>query len=378
MTSLEQAFAKGDATSGNINPLEIQLPLQRKESPPVISWDAEQLRKLVQFAINHKRFADNQTALALVGPTIKAEQTLSAIFSLLPAQISSQCTFDTFFERGGNLTFTYYWCAGFHASPRQPIFALVDVDKQTINDLDNYAKAATSFGRWVDVELASNNHPFITTHKQEAFALGGYIDQPIAEFTSTNLDERLLLSMLNANKQVVQDRINEKISEVLPPVLTEKIISSVLANVSPTAMITAMAKGFTADYLLSRLFSIYQAAGFQSPEKEERQALAEISKKHGHQQLTWLSLVWGGASWENPITRWRIKAGVEAMDEQTYKGFWDLAVPAKLVEPMDLLIDGKEAVFTALITRDQLLDTDDLTDLVKTLIKSDQHASIDL
>lgn len=378
MTSLEQAFVKGD-TSGNIKPVDIQLLQQYTTTTVQIGGELGYVRALVQFAANYKLFEENQTALALIGSTNIAEQTLATIFDLLPAQISSQCTFDSFFERGGKLNFTYYWCAGFHDTPHQPIYAIVDVDQQTITDLDNYATPSTALGRWIDDLLAANKQAYIIKHKQEAFALGNFIDRPTAELNNINLaNEQLLLSMLNANKQVVQDQIRERACRVLPEVLAEKIISPVIAHLSPTETITALSEGFSAAYLLAQLFSVYKTAGFKTPAKEERQALAELLKSHQHQQLAGLSLVWGGASWENPITRWRIKGGIEAMDEQTYKGFWDLAVPAKLVEPMDLLVDGKEAAFTSLIARDQLLDADELPGLLKTLIKTGQHASIDL
>ena len=304
---------------------------------------------------------------------------MRAVLAYMPTDELSHCSFDTFFERGGNLSFTYCWSAGFQSRPRQPIYVLVDVDKQSIEKPGEHGKPTSSFGNWVDHNLAADQSSFVIEHKQEALLIGQYLDKQ--EGDAANLlsgNRQVLESVLAVNQDRLKALIRKQIGTSLPRMLTDRVFESFFASLSTEALITSVKKPFDASLLLDNLLTVYKQTGFVTPAKDERQELADVLDKTPHQNLESLLLIWGGGRWANPVTKWRIQSGVEEMDEDAFKNFWALAVPAKLVDPMHLLTDGKEAVFTSLIIQDQLLPLDEVPALVKALVKSDNIDALQL
>ena len=58
------------------------------------------------------------------------------------------------------------------------------------------------------------------------------------------------------------------------------------------------------------------------------------------------------------------------MDAAAYTEFWNLAVPTQLVDPANLLVDGKAALFTERATDEQVLPHEIIPDLVSALVKA--------
>ncbi len=388
ISSLDDAFKQGNPTSGNINPIEIT---PSASLPTKIPWDQAIFRKLAQLAINHQALSDERAALALTGSPAEILERIASIFLLIPPQIAPYCTFDTFFERGGNLSFTYTWCAGFVNKPRQPVYYVADVKSNHIHEPGSLAAPALAYGRWVDDRLTINNAQDVITNKKEAYEIGHFLDTAHktagakrapndlpSSYSSLTSNPELLTSVLAANQCLVRDCTRRQLDAILPKLLTDRIFDVLYSNLSGLEIIQYIATGFKPGPLLPLLFAEYQNESFASPKKEERQALSAVLQKHEHKPLKNLLLIWGGSTWENPITKWRIKAGLEKMNQQEYQGFWQLAVPAGLVDPMDLLVDGKEALFTMQITTSGLLDPDTVPGLVKMLVKTDQTTSLEL
>ena len=195
VTSLAEAISSGDTDSGNINPVEVNLAPSPALDP---AWDGAVFRKLAQLAINHEALRSDGSALALVGPAQEIEKTLASILLVVPPQLLTCCTFDTFFERGGNLSFTYCWCAGFLTRPRKPIYCVVDTVDKTIIGPDKHTNPATTYGRWVDARLASNNLQDIVINKREAFEIARSLDTPaIDPNILASFDAALVASVLD-------------------------------------------------------------------------------------------------------------------------------------------------------------------------------------
>lgn len=372
ITSLDAAFQKGDSSSGNINPIDVNLA---NAAHATSDWDVDNFRKLIQLAVNHKQLSKDRKAAAIVGDPEDIRKTIASVMSVLPAPIASQCTFDTFFERGGNLGFTYCLMTGFSSAPRQPLYVVADTEQLTIRNEAGYTKPVTTFGRWLDETLASKGQRVAIEQKREAFEVAGFLDKAHNNDVSS-LDTAVLHSVLDTNPDVVKARIKEQLQKLLPETLADRLLKSVYTELTPAQQILAIRNGFETTELLEKLFTDYQNLGFAAPDKKERSELASVLESSPNDNLDFLLLIWGGGQWQNPVDKWRIRGGLEEMSVEKYRAFWSLAVPAGLVKPMDLLVDGKENVFTELITRSDLLPIDETPDLVKTLVKSDQFAAL--
>ncbi len=376
ISSLDAAFTKGNKSNGDIDAISIAVPTSpRSDSnlPPTY------LRTLVQLAINHKAISEKRAAVALIGTEQNIQKTLQATLTFVPPPLAPKCAFDTFFERGGNLSFTYVWAAGFKTQPRQPIYIKVDVDKQTIENAGSHGQPATAFGRWIDTLLENGQTTEPIAQKEEALKVSLFIDRKEKKADNVlNIDEQLIQAVVNANIKQCKQLIQKQVGASLPKVLVARIIDPFFESLSLKDTLKGIESGFEVQDLLSYLFERYQQNGFVAPSKEERKELAEKLESDPHQKLDWLLMIWGGGRWSNLIAKWRIKSGVEEMDDAGYEAFWQLAVPTKLVDPMHLLADGKEAQFTRLIIEQQLLPVDEVPDLVKALIKSQNTPSLQL
>ena len=170
--------------------------------------------------------------------------------------------------------------------------------------------------------------------------------------------------------QTVKLLLKEKISALCPAPLADRVLESVFASLTSTQIADVLVRGLAQKDLLDHLFAEYERAGFLSPEKDERQALGKLLDNHNHGALESLLLIWGGGKWTNPVKKWRIKSGLEDMTPEAYRHFWELAVPNRMVDPMDLLVDGKEILFTRLLTESGMMDTEDVPKIVKTLVEA--------
>lgn len=346
---------------------------------PKTDWSLENLSRLVQYAVNHELLAEKNNALALVGEPEAIEHTLHMVHALLPKEVLHHCTFDTFFERGGNLNFTPYWSTGFKQSPRQPIYLAADVDACEITSNDTLGNAASPYGRWVEKVLLSDGIDKIISQKQTAYRISAFLtDQAERAENILKLDAGLLAEVLAANKLFVEDQIRSKISAHVPDRLSERVFGQVISDLTDEHRVQILEQGFEMEELLDYLVAAYKQNKFKSPEKPERAELVDLIDEHPRQSLAHLLLIWGGRLWENPVKRWRIKGAVEDMGDEEYEAFWNLAVPARLVEPLDLLLENKVDVFLKLAgPQDRILSTK-LLDIVKFICKADQGAQLDL
>ena len=377
--SLDAAIAQGVMQSGNLAPTTIEIARGPVKIP---AWAREDFRRLVQLALNQQLLQEKKSALALVGPPAAIEATLATLFHLLPQQIRQHCTFDTFFERGGNLRFTPYWAAGFRNSPHEPYYVVADTEHYHLAAAGAFEKPASAFGRWIDRMLATRRLddalPYISRHKENALGIARFLETE-SDGASPLLDaeDALLASVLQANETQVKTRLHEKIAAVAPDPLADQIRESVFTSLSDRQIAGLLTGAIDAKDLLDHLFAEYERAGFAAPEKNERQVLGDVLALHPHDGLQRLLLIWGGGKWQNPIKKWRIRSALESMNEDAYTAFWRLAVPHKLVDPMDLLVEEKAGLFTQLLVDSGRMDIEAFPQLVKTLLDTGAMDALD-
>ncbi|MEM8488659.1 MAG: hypothetical protein AAF564_24135 [Bacteroidota bacterium] len=364
----EAALAKGDKQSSNIAEVLLDIPSAKS---PAQTWDADTFRQLAQLAINHKAVADDRAAVAFIGSTEEIEAAVQHALTVVPPQILPYCSFDTFFERGGKLNITYCWGTGFSEKPRQKVYILVDAADRQVQYTGELATPITSYGRWVDAMLTQGKYDTIHANKREAFLVTNYLDNKEGDLKALDgVSESLLASLLEANKKVVAHRMLRQLSAKLPKVIATRLHPVVSANMQPIDLLDSIQDGFNTKELLQHLFAAYQESGFAAPEKAERKALAALLEEHPHQKLKSLLLIWGDGGWNLPIDKWRIKSGIKSMDAAAYAEFWKLAVPTRLVDPENLLVDGKEVLFAERAIEDKILTSKVIPDLVSALVKA--------
>lgn len=198
VATVADAFQSGASKAGDIEArhLELKKPVQQA----TLKWPGDVRRMFARFVTQASLLKADRSAVALVGAPAAIERALADAFQLLPARLMPEASFDTWFEKGGNLGFTYCWATGFKQRPRQPFYRIVDVDQCNIESPFQPEELATAYGRWVEAQLQINAEANLSAIKDAADLVCRYLDgEDLSMGTLREIPVSLLISVLEAN-----------------------------------------------------------------------------------------------------------------------------------------------------------------------------------
>ena len=352
ITTREEAFNLGDNKTGGINAIDVAVEPGTPARPDHSAFT----RTLAQLAIRAGDLKAARKAVALIGSPANMEAALRVAYAVLPARYMPACTFDTAFDHGGNLSFTYCWATGHADAPHHPFFIRLLVNEKKAPE----AEPATSYGRWVDAMLASEKGGAITEMREQACMASEYLDGlTVEEASLESIDEKILSSVLEANTTFFRERLRAQVAGFLEEPLVEKACNWSIGAMSWLERFRAARNGLPVETLLETLFRGYRESGFEPPltesgEKDHREieALVEATSNYGHVELRCLALCW-----QKDVVA--LRKEVALLDDEAYERAWPALVGSGQALPIWLLVKEKEVVFAAKIKNDYVLEPAD-------------------
>lgn len=253
--TIDEAFTCGASSSGNIKALKLNL--SRTVQHAGLKWPTDKRRLFARFVTQTSRLKADRNAVALVGAPVTIEHALNDAFQLMPSRQMPEASFDTWFEKGGNLNFTYCWAIGFKKRPRQPFYHIVDVDHCKIESPLQAEEITTAYGRWVEAQLLNNPEANLSDVKDAADLVCSYLDgEDISTTELQAIPHQLLSSVLNANTTFAQHQVRSHLDQSMGPLLGEIIFPATWKRLSDFQKITAVRRGVTQHTLNQDLSSL--------------------------------------------------------------------------------------------------------------------------
>ena len=253
--TIDEALTCGASAGGDIKAQK--LDLSRTFQHAGLKWPADERRLFARFVTQTSRLKADRNAVALVGASVTIEHALNDAFQLLPSRQMPEAAFDTWFEKGGNLSFTYCWATGFKERPRQPFYRIVDVDHCKIEGPLQAEEVTTAYGRWVEAQLLSNPEVNLSDVKDAADLVCRYLDgEDVNTAALQAIPHRLLNSVLNANSTFAQLQIRSHLDQSMGPLLGELIFPATWKHLSDFQKLTAVRIGVTQHELIRELSSL--------------------------------------------------------------------------------------------------------------------------
>ena len=373
ITSREDALARGDSTTGNIDALSIDV---EHSTPPRLD-DSPFTRALAQLALKTELLRAEKKALALVGSATEIERALDTAFALMPAASMSAGSFDTAFDHGGNLGFTYCWATGHTEPPHHPFFIRLNVDSRDLPDSIPESKPSSAYGRWIDTLLASHQGASIAKSKEQAWVVAEYFDGKNEDASLESTPEEILASVLEANREELDRRLREHISDTLPDVLIDRIFDPLINELSSSKQLRFAKEGFEPAFLLDFLLNQYEKSNFAPPTKvsnldeREVEALQKTVKTHDHEALSLLALCW-----QKDVVA--LRKELKNVESTTYDRAWEMLVDKEIALPIWFLVKGKEAQFASKLSGTTPLDGSDTAYAIRFFAKQNTLEMLDV
>ncbi len=166
-------------------------------------------------------------------------------------------SFDTWFEKGGNLSFTYCWAVGFKQRPRQPIYRIVDVDRCEIENPLQPDELTTAYGRWIEAQLQNNPEADLLNVKDAADRVCRYLDG--ADISINELQDTphaILDSVLAANVTCAQDQLRVHLNHTMGALLGKLVFPATWKRLGGIEKLIAVRNGVAQDELIQDLSSL--------------------------------------------------------------------------------------------------------------------------
>ena len=264
--------------------VEITRTLELEMLNATSKWGIEELKKLASGAFNSSILREERKSLAVVGTPEDVESTLMAAFSMLPARLRLNCSFDTYFH-GCSPVGNYFWALGYPPSSSVSRgFIFIDATQKTAQM--EVPSANSAYERWLFASISGHRLTEIASHKEAALEiqhllLGEPYDQNL--LTGTSID--FLRSYLQLNWSHVAVAIEITLRKALGVNLIARLRSHVLAycqQLDPSVLVQTLQDGFALESLADQLHSVLRG---KKPSQDEIMELREFLKRTRHDLL---------------------------------------------------------------------------------------------
>lgn len=261
--TVDDAAKCGVSQAGDIKPsiLDLSKPAQHK----TLKWSIDGRRLFARFVTQTARLQNDRSAVALVGIPAAIERALADAFHLLPAHQMPEASFDTWFEKGGNLSFTYCWAVGFKQRPRQPIYRMVDVDRCEIENPFSPEELTTAYGRWIEAQLQNNPEADLLNVKDAADRVCRYLDgEDITINELQDTPHAILDSVLAANITYAQQQLRAHLKHAMGPLLGNLVFPTTWKRLGGIEKLLAIRNGVAQAELIQDLSSLSHSLDVKS------------------------------------------------------------------------------------------------------------------
>lgn len=332
------ALAQGDFQTGDIPPVNLDLPAQSQSDVDAArDWPTLDLKKLALLALRAEKQARRRDAITVVGTPDVIESAIETAFLFVPTALRPACSFDTYFHRC-NLVATWFWAIGLPEAPVSPKFTLVDGDAQEVRG-EAPIRAETAYERWALATIDAGRLAQFPRQRDDAFALAQWLDGGKPDLVRLDsLTDGLVKAVFEVNAGPVQAMTLMQVKKTLPQALAPRVADTLFNQMEPVPLYKLLRKGFLVEQLQDALYQSYDDQDFDRPSKAEVRALKTHLDAHDHPLLR---LYW--ACWDDPNKV--LPPALQAAEEADYRAFGATALRLNLLDPFDLLVKEKGGVF---------------------------------
>lgn len=327
-------------------------------------WSNDELLEFVSLAFNQDKLLHMQTALAVVGTTDAIEETLEALFALLPADLMPNCCFDTYFHKC-NLIHTYYWAIGLAEISNKRKYIAVDAEAHHLQ-YKQEKRQQSLYEQWLEERLYDDDWEAIVKYKNELYFLWQFLQGKEIELDRFKNAPSIVVDWLfKACKHGVQDRIEQITQKWLEPPLAKRAAAEIYEekSASPFDLFQKMCIRFDADEVLDSLFDSFAKQNFALPCKDQMNALMRVLNDRVHPFLLVLFACWTKDDNLRQMT-------FEGMNRDTYRRLLEDFFHHHFPHPLLLLDSSKADIFTDMYVRVEGFKHLPMIELVKELVGS--------
>jgi hypothetical protein len=375
--TLEDAFSLGRKEDQNLPPIEFTISpedlssFEHRMSVPIKLWNVEDIRKMVYLAMHEQKIGNLSKSFILSGSQTELRNTLKAIFSLIPDEVRSSCTFDTFFS-GCNPVSTRYWAYCYPRSPPgSPQVILANVDTKTLTNLS--IDEVSPYEKWLFEGGKSQIDQETISFRNTAYELDRYLSNKSYEKEKINaaIKSPNLEAFLENNRLLFR----KKIDSVLLGISSENFlkylsgaIDSEYKNRPKSDLLESALKGFDQNEISHYLFK--ELVKNTSPKNQEITDLNVYLIKNKDNSLKLLYLKWS----ENLNGLPKI---LKTLSDEEYRIALELFLHD--AELKTLIQDSKISIFTDVFCseaeKNKILQ-EKIIELIKHLLRLDQESQL--
>jgi hypothetical protein len=375
--TLEDAFSRGRKEDQNLPPIEFTISpedlssFEHRMSIPIKLWNSEDIRKMVHLAMHEQKIRGESKSFILSGNQTELRSTLKAIFSLIPDEVRTSCTFDTFFS-GCNPVATRYWAYCYPRSPPgSPQIILANVDMKTLTNLS--IDEVSPYEKWFFQGGKSQNDEETISFRNIAYELDRYLsNQSYAKEKINAAIKSPHLEMFLENNQPL---FRKKIDSVLQGISSENFvkylsgaIDSEYKNRPKADLLEKALNGFDQNEISHYLFK--DLIKNTSPKKQEITDLNVYLTKNKDNSLKLIYLKWSEDLEGLPKI-------LKILSDDEYRIALELFI--RDAELKTLILDSKISIFTDVFCleaeKNKILQEKTI-ELIKYLLRLDQEGQL--
>ncbi len=364
-TTVDEALARGDRQSGDMPAAALELPEPMEGIEAARGWPAPELKRLAFLALRAQQMAAGRTTVLCIGEPAQVESALRAALLAVPSGLRARCSFDTYFYRC-NMAVTYYWAVGLTEPIVRPNTVTVDARARLVRGpVDEGPR--TAYERWLTGMFDGGGVDRAIRYRDVAYALAEWLEgRPYDAALLEDIPPELSSSLLQANPEVVLERLRARLEERLPAVLATRVFEPIARRPNAEEMLRWLREGVELPILLDTLYELYESARFHPPARDEEKALGNLLQQVEHSRLALLYTCWSGQ-------RQAFRSYLSQLDEEQYRRFVHRALRANLVRPFELLLPERAEAFLGLYLATDQVEKEGLVPLARALMEA--HAA---
>ncbi len=284
--SIDSALARGDFDTGNIDPVDINIPedaLQKfgkTTASRLYFWKQEEVRKLAALSVRAGEMTEERKSLAVVGEQKDIEDVLRYIFFLLPPDLSLNCSYDTNYYNP-RIRLPYSWCGGFYEdqTPRSDAFVIIE---NGIISTEESILPESPYLNWLLECIDKRDYKTVQENKALIYGLEKSLgDSELFREKVKDISPDLLSEFLKCNKPVFQRKLRESLEKTLGKELGEKSVPFLMDKISgrQEEMLQMVSGDIDLRRALESVVEMLSQPPSQIPDEQMLYELKELCKK---------------------------------------------------------------------------------------------------
>ena len=225
--SSDSAISRGDFDTGNIDPVEINIPddalqkIGKAAASRLYFWKQEEVRKLAAIAVRAGQMAEERESVAVAGEQKEIEDILRYVFLLLPSELKLNCSFDTNYYNP-RMRLPYSWCGGFFEDQVPESDAFLLIEKRIIPG-DDPMPGESPYLNWLLERINNRDYRSVQENKALIFDLEKSLGDSVLFLEKIKeISPTLLSEFVKCNKSIFHVKVRESLEKTIGKRLGEK------------------------------------------------------------------------------------------------------------------------------------------------------------